>query len=104
MSRDEGPREDVPPPDSEFKAFVGGISWHMNDRELKESKTHVLPGAQVSPKRRAPSSQCMLCSFSQVPRKKRFSDAGQDDRSLQRFWLRVIRQRRRPQGSSQEHA
>ena len=42
MSRDDGPREDGrnPPPESEFKAFVGGISWHMNDRELKDSERH----------------------------------------------------------------
>ena len=28
-------------PEKEFKAFVGGISWHMSDRELKDSK-HML--------------------------------------------------------------
>ena len=32
-SPDEPPR-----PDGDFKIFVGGISWHMNDRELKDSK------------------------------------------------------------------
>lgn len=25
-------------PDGDFKIFVGGISWHMNDRELKDSE------------------------------------------------------------------
>lgn len=29
-------------PHEEFKAFVGGISWHMTDRELKESKSFIL--------------------------------------------------------------
>lgn len=28
-------------PAEEFKIFVGGISWHMDDRELKDSK-HLL--------------------------------------------------------------
>ena len=32
-SPDEPPR-----PDGDFKIFVGGISWHMNDRELKDSE------------------------------------------------------------------
>ena len=26
-------------PAEEFKLFIGGISWHMDDRELKDSKT-----------------------------------------------------------------
>ena len=33
-----GYRSDKPPPD-ENKLFVGGISWHMQDKELKDS-TH----------------------------------------------------------------
>ena len=39
MSRDEPPQENGrDAPAEEFKAFVGGISWHMNDRELKDSE------------------------------------------------------------------
>ncbi len=33
MSRDR----DAGPAAEEFKAFVGGISWQINDRELKDS-------------------------------------------------------------------
>ena len=33
MSRDRDPV----PAAEEFKAFVGGISWQINDRELKDS-------------------------------------------------------------------
>ena len=38
MSRDEGPRDNGRS-DQEHKAFVGGISWHMNGDELKDSKS-----------------------------------------------------------------
>lgn len=38
MSRDEPPPENGRNgPEQEHKAFVGGISWHMNDRELKDT-------------------------------------------------------------------
>ena len=39
MSRDDPLRDNGrDAPEKEFKAFVGGISWHMSDRELKDSK------------------------------------------------------------------
>ena len=39
MSRDDPMRDNGrDAPEKEFKAFVGGISWHMSDRELKDSK------------------------------------------------------------------
>lgn len=40
MSRDADPDNDRAPVDAgpeEYKVFVGGISWHMNDRELLRS-------------------------------------------------------------------
>ena len=39
--RDPPERESSQPaaaPSEEYKIFVGGISWHMDDRELKDSK------------------------------------------------------------------
>ncbi len=36
VRRDEPPQEDEV--SEEFKAFVGGISWHISDRELKDSE------------------------------------------------------------------
>ena len=35
-------RSEPPPAEAaeEFKLFIGGISWHMHDRELKDSKLH----------------------------------------------------------------
>ena len=39
MSRDDPMRDSGrDAQEKEFKAFVGGISWHMSDRELKDSK------------------------------------------------------------------
>ena len=38
----DGDREKSEPPAAEvaeeFKLFIGGISWHMDDRELKDSE------------------------------------------------------------------
>ena len=47
MSRDDPPRENGRNgPEQEHKAFVGGISWHMNDRELKDSKPLLAPSCR----------------------------------------------------------
>lgn len=50
MSEEEAPRQasqerdrsEHAAPAEEFKIFVGGISWHMDDRELKDSKIQLL--------------------------------------------------------------
>ena len=54
MSDDERPREESQERErsepaaavEEYKVFVGGISWHMDDRELKDSK-HIHPSARL---------------------------------------------------------
>lgn len=38
MSRDDMRDVGHDGPEKECKAFVGGISWHMSDRELKDSE------------------------------------------------------------------
>jgi hypothetical protein len=41
MSRSRSPparRSQEEPVSEEFKAFVGGVAWQLNDRELKESE------------------------------------------------------------------
>lgn len=49
-ARDEPAREDDRPrTDGEFKIFVGGISWHMNDRELKDSESAGSDGGGAGP-------------------------------------------------------
>lgn len=37
---EEREKSDEPAPEvaEEFKLFIGGISWHMDDRELKDSE------------------------------------------------------------------
>lgn len=58
MSRDDAPRENGRDgPEQEHKAFVGGISWHMNDRELKDSRSR-------RPQRENPPLGCSLSSTS----------------------------------------
>lgn len=39
----EREKSEPPPAETteEFKLFIGGISWHMDDRELKDSKQHL---------------------------------------------------------------
>ena len=40
------PRSEEPRKESDFKVFVGGISWHTNDQELADSE-HILLRALV---------------------------------------------------------
>lgn len=44
-SRSPEREKSEPPPveaAEEFKLFIGGISWHMDDRELKDSELFLL--------------------------------------------------------------
>ena len=47
--RDPPERETSQPaaPSEEYKIFVGGISWHMDDRELKDSKLLVSQASNI---------------------------------------------------------
>lgn len=45
---DRGDRSDGGKPATDFKVFVGGISWHMDDRELKKSES-VFPSTPSRP-------------------------------------------------------
>ena len=48
--RDPPERETSQPaaPSEEYKIFVGGISWHMDDRELKDSEFCFLRPPSIS--------------------------------------------------------
>ena len=40
-------REESDQPAEEYKIFVGGISWHMDDRELKDSELQFSSNAAI---------------------------------------------------------
>ena len=50
MSEDrERERDRSPEKQSDFKVFVGGISWHTTDQELADSELLSLPAYFISP-------------------------------------------------------
>ena len=63
-----GAPEDQAPPAEENKLFVGGISWHMQDRELKDSAPFPMGPLAVLLLMLNPPFQegCVFCSLPQI--------------------------------------